>query len=64
MVIDFHTHIFPDKIAARTIESLGAIAGVRAATDGTLKSMILGENAIRLLNGVFNRESYGIYTIL
>ena len=40
MVIDFHTHIFPDKIAARTIESLGAIAGVRAATDGTLNGLL------------------------
>ena len=40
MVIDFHTHIFPDKIAAKTIESLGAIAGVKAATDGTLNGLI------------------------
>ncbi|MBR5597619.1 MAG: amidohydrolase family protein [Lachnospiraceae bacterium] len=40
MIIDFHTHIFPDKIAARTIESLGAIAGVRAATDGTLNGLL------------------------
>ena len=22
MIIDFHTHVFPDKIAARAIESL------------------------------------------
>ena len=40
MIIDFHTHIFPDKIAAKTIESLGAIAGVRAATDGTLNGLL------------------------
>ena len=40
MVIDFHTHIFPDKIAARTIESLGAIAGVKATTDGTLNGFL------------------------
>ena len=40
MVIDFHTHIFPDKIAAKTIESLGAIAGVNAATDGTLDGLV------------------------
>ena len=40
MIIDFHTHIFPDKIAAKTIESLGAIAGVNAATDGTLNGLI------------------------
>ena len=29
MIIDFHTHIFPDKIAARTIEALEAKAGLR-----------------------------------
>ena len=40
MIIDFHTHIFPDKIAAKTIESLGAIAGVRAATNGTLNGLL------------------------
>ena len=40
MIIDFHTHIFPDKIAAKTIESLAAIAGVKAATDGTLNGLL------------------------
>ena len=40
MVVDFHTHIFPDKIAAKTIESLGTIAGINAATDGTLNGLI------------------------
>ena len=40
MIVDFHTHIFPDKIAAKTIESLGAVAGVKAATDGTLNGLL------------------------
>ena len=43
MIIDFHTHIFPDKIAARTIGLLEEKSGLTAATDGTpgglLKSM-------------------------
>ena len=25
MIIDFHTHIFPDKIAARSIEALSKV---------------------------------------
>lgn len=41
MVIDFHTHIFPDKIAARTIESLEAKAGLKASTDGTLNGLLV-----------------------
>ena len=40
MVIDFHTHIFPDKIAAKTIESLEAIARINAASDGTLNGLL------------------------
>ncbi len=40
MIIDFHTHIFPDKIAARSIESLSKVSGVKAATDGTLSGLL------------------------
>ena len=40
MMIDFHTHIFPDKIAARSIEALSKVSGVKAATDGTLKGLL------------------------
>lgn len=46
MIIDFHTHIFPDKIAARTIEALETKAGLTASTDGTLNGLISSmENA-------------------
>ena len=40
MIIDFHTHIFPDKIAGKTIESLGTLAGIQAAADGTLNGLL------------------------
>ncbi|MEY8390693.1 amidohydrolase family protein [Lachnospiraceae bacterium 45-W7] len=40
MVIDFHTHIFPDSIAARTIEKLENIASVKAFTDGRECSLL------------------------
>lgn len=36
MVIDFHTHIFPDKIAAKTIEKLEECGAIKAFTEGTL----------------------------
>lgn len=36
MVIDFHTHIYPDKIASRTLNALlGSAQGVKAFSDGT-----------------------------
>ena len=41
MVIDFHTHVFPDKIASKTIEALERAASVaKAHTDGTLKGLL------------------------
>ncbi|MBR6918534.1 MAG: amidohydrolase [Clostridia bacterium] len=35
MVIDFHTHTFPDKIAAAAVEKLRAASGTVNFTDGT-----------------------------
>ena len=40
MVVDFHTHIFPEKIAARTIEKLEKLANVKAFTDGREESLV------------------------
>lgn len=39
MIIDFHTHVFPEKIAQRTIEKLATVANIKAYTDGTLNSL-------------------------
>ncbi len=35
MIIDMHTHIFPDELAARAVAKLAEHAGVPAHTDGT-----------------------------
>lgn len=40
MILDFHTHIFPDKIAHKTIKALGDQAGIRPASDGTVKGLL------------------------
>ena len=39
MIIDFHTHIFPDKIAEATIEHLKSKANIEAYTNGTLTNL-------------------------
>ena len=39
MIIDFHTHCYPDKIAAKAVASLCATGGITAFTDGTLDSL-------------------------
>lgn len=40
MIIDFHTHIFPEKIAGKTIESLENLSGITASTNGTLEGLL------------------------
>lgn len=35
MIVDFHTHMFPDRIASSTIRFLSDVCGIRAYTDGT-----------------------------
>lgn len=39
MIIDFHTHVFPDKIAEKTIAFLSEKGGIPAFTDGTLEGL-------------------------
>ena len=39
MIIDFHTHIFPDKIASKTIEFLSGKGGIPPFAEGTHRSL-------------------------
>lgn len=39
MIVDFHTHCYPDRIAAKAISGLSATGGITAVTDGTLASL-------------------------
>ena len=50
MLIDFHTHIFPDRIAEKTIKSLGRLAGVQAATDSPWSNVMVGIEYINNLS--------------
>jgi hypothetical protein len=40
MIIDFHTHTFPDRIAENAISALEKSAGIPAFTDGTADGLI------------------------
>ncbi len=40
MIIDFHTHVFPDKIAKPTIDFLASKSGYTPYGDGTVQSLI------------------------
>jgi predicted TIM-barrel fold metal-dependent hydrolase len=47
MVIDFHAHIYPDKIAAKAIENIGAFYTIPIQCDGTVRGLLAGpERAI------------------
>lgn len=39
MIIDMHTHIWPEKIAGRTVEKLESVGQVKAYTDGTIEGL-------------------------
>ena len=39
MIIDFHTHIFPEKIAARAISRLAAVANLKPSTNGCAEDL-------------------------
>lgn len=45
MIIDFHTHVFPQKIAAPTIAELEKKSGINAATDGTSEGLLASMSA-------------------
>ena len=40
MIIDFHTHVYPDAMAARIMAALGSVPGVQGHTDGTLGGLL------------------------
>ena len=40
MIIDFHTHIFPDKIANKTIQTLSEKGGIPPFSDGTVNGLL------------------------
>lgn len=39
MIVDFHTHMFPDKIAGRTIDFLAGVCKTAPFTDGTYEGL-------------------------
>jgi predicted TIM-barrel fold metal-dependent hydrolase len=39
-VIDFHTHAFPDAVAAKAVPFLESESGVKASLDGTIRSLL------------------------
>ena len=40
MIIDFHTHVYPDAMAERIMAALGNVPGVQGHTDGTLDGLL------------------------
>ncbi|MBR4446634.1 MAG: amidohydrolase family protein [Solobacterium sp.] len=40
MIIDFHTHTFPDRMAKQTVEMLGHVARIEPQTDATVGGLL------------------------
>ena len=45
MIIDFHAHAFPEKIAASTVSALAKKGNVPAYSDGTVNGLLEKMNA-------------------
>ncbi len=45
MVIDFHTHVFPENMAAGTIAQMAEKAGITAASNGTVTELLASMDA-------------------
>lgn len=45
MIIDFHTHTFPEKIAARALAKMSAAGDLRHYADGTASGLLRAERA-------------------
>ncbi|MBD3878510.1 MAG: amidohydrolase family protein [Quinella sp. 1Q5] len=48
MIIDMHTHIFPDEIAAAVIDKLSRVSRTPAFTDGTLNGLLKSMDAAQI----------------
>ena len=48
MIIDMHTHIFPDEISAAVVEKLSRISRTPAFTDGTLSGLKKSMDAVQI----------------
>ena len=40
MIIDFHTHVYPEQLAAKIMAALSMAPGVQAHSDGTIKGLL------------------------
>ena len=40
MIIDFHTHVYPEPMAKRIMAALSNVPGVEGHTDGTLNGLL------------------------
>ena len=43
MIVDFHTHTFPDKVAPKAIGKLAVISGITPYTDGTVADTLASQ---------------------
>ena len=48
MIIDFHTHTFPEKISAKVIRNLALISHSKPFTDGSVKNLISSMKTARM----------------
>lgn len=51
-IIDFHTHMFPDKIAGKTIDFLAEVCQIKPSTDGTCHGLLKSTEAAGITHSI------------
>ena len=57
MIIDFHTHTFPDQIAASAVARLSDRANIPAYSSGTAGGLLLAERAAGVDRSIILHEA-------
>ena len=54
MLIDFHTHAFPDRLAERAVASLSADIASPPLTDGTVSGLLAAMIILSTIAGILS----------
>ena len=60
-IIDCHTHVYPDKIALRAVESIGSFYGISMHLDGTVGTLLQASQEAGVEKCLVHSAPYSLY---
>lgn len=62
-IIDFHAHIYPEKIASRAVDSIGDFYSIEMSGAGTSKALLEGGSKCKITNYVVHSVAVAAHTV-